>query len=160
MFFVIVAAFIMALIVTFCDFGRLLFKASDYEMYSSAGKNIKGFLYFRNIKYVNDEYSKQIVIIFDKSIGVEKDFDVLVLVPKYKFIGVPEFGSSAFKYASAGYVYQTTKKADFLISADNNTVDFDDPPIKFARFSADKIVFNCYGKLKQFGDSIIIEKKH
>ncbi len=139
---------------------------ANYRIYSDNGKAIPAKLYKRVTKtLVNDktEYVEEIIIYFDDSLinnklnrsGEEKLFKFLVIVPKFKMIGLVESPSS-FKIKDK-HICQVDDQADMFTSIINNHAFFKNPPITQSTFSEKGVVINTYGILKNFGNEIHFE---
>lgn len=140
---------------------RLLSLGSNIQMVGSNGEQIPAAIYKRILKVKigkQEETVEELVVLFDERLNIENGLDVLIIVPKYKLVGIPEGGRRMFKkVAGENYIYQVSRKADEFTQVVNNTALFDDPPIKFAHFNDKEIVFNSFQRLKKYGSNIIIK---
>lgn len=145
---------------------RKLPEVSNYSIVSNTGALIPAKLYSRVVKSTIDgkeEIVEELILCFNDTLildkqnvsGDEKLYKYLVIIPDLKLIGlVNHIGSLKEKDK---YICQTDDKADSFTSMINNRAFYDTPPIKEVSFTNKKIIFNTYGILKQFGDSIFIE---
>lgn len=145
---------------------RKLPELSNYNIVSNKGKLIPAKLYSRNVKSIIDgkeEAVDELILCFNDTLiaeklnvsGDEKLYKYLVIVPDLKMIGLVNHMKSLKEKDK--YICQTNDEADNFTSMINNRTFYSNPPIKEARFTNKKIIFNTYGILKQFGDSIVIE---
>lgn len=145
---------------------RKLPELSDYKIVSNTGQTVPAKLYSRTVNSkVNgkEQAVYELILCFNDSIvsnelnisGDEKVYKYLVIVPDLKMIGLVNKMKSLEE--KDGYVCQSDDEADNFTSMINNRTFFSNPPIKEASFNGNKIVFNSYGVLKQFGDTIIVE---
>ncbi|UWY30148.1 hypothetical protein N4T20_09445 [Flavobacterium sp. TR2] len=145
---------------------RKLPELSNYNIVSNTGTIIPAKLYSRIVKSNidgNEKIINEFILCFNDALisnklnvsGDEKLYKYLVIVPDLKVIGLVNHAKSLKEKDI--YICQTDDKADSFTSMINNRTFYSNPPIKEASFTREKIVFNTYGILKQFGDSIIIE---
>lgn len=147
---------------------RSLPELEEYRIVSDIGKPIPAKLYRRTITAKLDGIEKdinEIIICFNDTLvnnklnisNKQRLSKFLVVIPDLKMIGLlnnPD-SFSIKKHC----ICQKDKIADTFTSMINNHTFYNDPPIKKADFVDGKIVFNSYGVLKQFGNSIVIETK-
>lgn len=139
---------------------RTLPETSDYKIISNTGARIPAKLYLRTKRM-----KKEIIICFDDTLvsnelnisGDEKLDKYLVIASDLKIIGLVDHTTSFIVKDKC--ICQTEEEADYFTSMINNYSFYKNPPIKEATFSDKKIVFNTYGILKKYGDSIIVEKR-
>lgn len=139
-------------------------KLNDYKIVSNTGTPIPAILYSSKVKYTENSNVNKIIVCFDDSLLTDSNnllkdhklYKYLVVVPQLKMIGYPE-KIKTFRLEEENLI-QTGHDADQFTSVVGNFTFFTDPPIKKASYNEDRIVFNTYGILKQYGDSIIIEK--
>ncbi len=145
---------------------RKLPELSHYRIVSNTGKIVPAKLYSRTINSkINgkEQAVNEFILCFNDSLvsnelnvsGDEKVYKYLVVVPDLKMIGLVNKMKSLEE--KDGYICQSDDEADNFTSIINNRTFFSNPPIKEANFADDKITFNTYGVLKQYGDSVIIE---
>jgi hypothetical protein len=155
----LVALFLIAIVIFF-TIGRILQVDNNVKIYGAAGNIIPSKVYARQRLIKNSkgelEEISELIVFFDEEFVDSKTLDVLVIVPKFKQIGIPQGDRNAFTRISNKIIYQKDRNVDNFTSVVNNFTYFEDPPIKYANFYNDRVVFNSYGNLKQFGDSIII----
>ena len=133
-----------------------------YSVVGSNGKAVPCGYYSKRVRTVDNSNNRDttindFVLIFDDSLKVDS-LDILVVAPAFPTIGRPEGGKRKFRRLGKWYLYQASEDADNFNLIVDNRIYFDDPPIKYARFGKDEIVFNSYSTLRQFGDSIIIKR--
>lgn len=145
---------------------RKLPELSSYRIVSNTGRSIPAKLYSRTVdakigdkEVVVDElvlgFSDSLVSDKLNDFGEDQVFKFLVIVPELKMIGLVNHMQSLEE--KDGYVCQSGDAANEFISMINNRTFFSDPPIKRASFNTDRITFNTYGVLKQYGDSVVVE---
>lgn len=128
-----------------------------YNIVNEAGEKIPATLYYRNIDVeignkIENVY--EIVVFFDEKLKMK--LNPIVVVPKYKFIGLIEGGESGFiKFENK--VFQLSQESNKFTMLDNTTY-FNDPPIKKKNFEGKLISFNSFEKLKEYGQTIILKK--
>ena len=99
------------------------------------------------------------MLVFDKKLDFKNRQlgpDVLVIYPESKRLTMPNISHEVFIKIDAKSAHQVVEHVDD-VGVVNNTVLYADPPIKQAIFYDKKVVFNTYGPLKHFGDSVICE---
>jgi hypothetical protein len=168
--FTIIIISLLTLFIIFYMFvircNRKLPELPNYNIVSNTGVLIPAKLYSRIVKSSIDGEEKVInefILCFNDTLisdklnvsGDEKLYKYLVIIPDLKIIGLVNHTKSLKEKDS--YVCQTGDEADGFTSMINNRTFYSNPPIKEASFTSKKIIFNSYGILKQFGDSIIIE---
>lgn len=134
---------------------RFLIKEKSYTIKGKDGIIIPARIFVRRVSS-NGTITKRILIFFDKEIGMNKIFDVIVILPEYKMIGIPEKGINGYLKLSDEYIYQKSLQSDNFTSILNNYSFFKDSPIKFAKFQYNEISFNSFDKLKKYGDILTI----
>lgn len=145
---------------------RKLPEVSNYNIVSNTGMTIPAKLYSRTVKAMIDgkeENIDEFILCFNDTLisnqlnvsGDNKLYKFLVIIPNQKIIGLIN-GMDALNEKET-YVCQENDEADNFTSIINNRTFFSNPPIKEASFTDNKVIFNTYGVLKQFGESIIIE---
>ncbi|MNK74866.1 hypothetical protein D3C87_943880 [compost metagenome] len=128
-----------------------------YNIVNEAGERIPARLYYRNVDVeignkIENVY--EIVIFFDEKLKMK--LNPIVVIPKYKFIGLIEGGESGFiKFENK--VFQLSDESNNFTMLDN-PISFDDPPIKKKNFEGKLISFNSFEKLKDYGEIIILKK--
>lgn len=146
--------------------GRTLPELSSYRILSDTGVPIPAKLYSRTVDAeIGDKevVVDELILSFSDSLvsdklndsNREKVYKFLVIVPDLKMIGLVNHMKSLEE--REGYVCQSGDAANEFTSMINNRTAFSDPPIKKASFKTDKITFNTYGVLKQYGNSVVIE---
>jgi hypothetical protein len=156
------AMFFLVTIIIFsrCKGGKIICKATDYKIYSNSGKIIPADLYIesRRKNKVNSYDILSYLVVFGDSIGFRSqgEPDVLIIYPNEKILAEPNLYRGSFTRVDDNCLWQPSKNVE---SRDivNNKALYSDPPIKFSGFDGRKIVFNTYGPLRQYGDSITIE---
>lgn len=147
---------------------RKLPELSNYTIVSNNGKKVPAKLYSRTVSSIvngKEQVVYELLLCFNDAIisnslnisGDEKVYKYLVIVPNLKMIGLVNKMNALEE--KDGYLCQLDDEADYFTSIINNQTFFNNPPIKEINFTDNKIVFNTYGILKQFGKSIIIETK-
>ncbi|NRF39336.1 hypothetical protein [Pedobacter foliorum] len=145
---------------------RKLPELSNYSIVSNTGALIPAKLYSRVVKRTTDgkeEIIDELILCFNDTLisdkqnvsGDEKLYKYLVLIPDLKIIGLVNHINSLKEKDK--YIWQTDDEADSFTSMINNRTFYSNPPIKAASFSNKKIIFNTYGILKRFGNSLVIE---
>lgn len=145
---------------------RKLPEVSNYSIVSNRGLSIPAKLFSRNVKSkLNDkeEVINEFILCFNDTLisdvsnisGDEKLYKYLVIVPDLKIIGLVNSMNSLKE--KDNYICQVDAEADNFTSMINNNTFFSNPPIKEASFTNKKIIFNTYGVLKIFGESIVID---
>lgn len=160
--------FIIAfLIYIFCfKCHRKLPELCNYTIVSNTGATIPAKLYLRNVKSIlsgKEQNIEEFILCFSDTIisnplnisGDDKLYKFLVIVPNQKIIGLVNHMNDLKEKDK--YICQASDEADTFTSIINNNTFFSNPPITRASFSNKKVVFNTYGVLKQFGESISIE---
>lgn len=138
----------------------------NYKIFGSNGQRIPAKLYFRKSESNKNNKSliiKELVLVFDDSIiksqlnkeGESKLHKYLLFIPSEKIIGLIN-NSNSFE-VKEDCICQNSENADIFTSIINNRSFFNDPPIKKAVFSKNKIIFNSFGILIGFGNEITIE---
>ncbi|MBF4517861.1 hypothetical protein IRZ71_15960 [Flavobacterium sp. ANB] len=127
-----------------------------YNIVNEANEKIPATLYYRNIDVkVGDKIENvyEIVIFFDKELKMK--FNPIVVVPKYKLIGLIEDGERGFvKFGNKVFQLSDDSNKFTLL---NNSAFFDDPPIKKINFEEKSITFNSFEGLKKYGKTIVIK---
>ena len=147
-------------------YNKKLPELPSYQIVSNTGQSIPAKLYLRTVKAKfgnNDQEMDQFILCFDDSLvlnelnasGDEKVYKFLVISPELKMIGL--INNMKTLEEREGYIYQSGHEADHFTSIINNFTFFSNPPIKEATITENKITFNTFGLLKQYGDKIIIE---
>ena len=130
----------------------------SYTVVNENNKKIPATLYYRNVDVEvgsKMENVYEIVIVFDKEL--EMKINPVVIVPKYKLIGLVEGGEKGFiKFGNK--VFQLSDKSNKFTMLDN-AIFFDDPPIKKMHFDEKTIIFNSFEGLKKYGQIIMLKKK-
>jgi hypothetical protein len=156
-FFTLLTFVVAMMIFIYCS-GRVLKVNNNAKVFGANGKEIhcRVFNRYRTVKNSNEEDQKikELILLFDHE--MDGNMNVFVINPDFKLIGLPEGGGSSFTGLGNSILYQHTQRADVITSLVNNVTYFDDPYIKYANFYNHKVVFNSFGRLKQYGDSIII----
>lgn len=137
--------------------GFFLTPASNYTIVNVNGEKIPARLYNRNVEVkIGDKMQNvdEIVIFFDPEI--EMEYNPVVLIPKYKLMGLIEGGDGGF-IKLGNKVFQISQQSNKFITLDNKTF-FDDPPIKSISFEENEVTFNSFEGLKKYGPTIIIKK--
>jgi len=156
---IIFIAFILitAFAYLYCKDARILNIEKEYNIVNEADKEIPGALYCRNADVeIGDRIENvyEIVIFFDEKLKMK--LNPIVVIPKYKFIGLIEGGESGFiKFGSK--VFQLSDESNKFTMLDNTTY-FNDPPIKKKNFEGKLISFNSFEKLKDYGQTVILKK--
>lgn len=136
-----------------------------YSVLSDNGTQIPAKLYSREVISImdgNEVSLKEIILCFDDSLvhnklnakGDEKLYKFLVIIPQYKTIGLINNINSI--KVREGYLCQSSDDANKFTSIIDNRTFYKNPPIKEAQFEDKRVIFNTYGILREFGNSIII----
>jgi hypothetical protein len=128
-----------------------------YTIINETNDKVPGTIYYRNVD-VNiggkTENVYELVIFFDKELKMK--LNPIIVVPKYKLIGVVEGGERGFiKFGNK--IFQLSDESNKFTLL-NNTTFFDDPPIKKMSFEEESITFNSFEGLKKYGQTIILKK--
>lgn len=148
---------------------RTLPEITNYKIVSDLGIVIPAKLYSREVKTTvkgKEKVIHEIVIHFNDSLidnksnlsSQQRVSKFLLIIPELQMIGLMNKPTKSFKIKK-DCICQTDKSADTFKSIVNNYALYSDPLIKRASFTNNKITFNTFGILKQFGDSIVIEIK-
>ncbi|QFG52476.1 hypothetical protein [Chryseobacterium sp.] len=134
----------------------LLVKEENYAIVNETNRKIPATFYSKNV--VVDIGGKaesvyEILIFFDE----EQELNPIVIIPKYKLIGLVEGGRRGFIKFGSNVLQLSDDSNKFNML--NDTAFFDDPPIKQMRFDHDYIVFNTFKGLKKYGATIILRKQ-
>ncbi|MDF0720092.1 hypothetical protein P0M11_08780 [Kaistella sp. PBT33-4] len=134
----------------------LLVKEENYAIVNETNRKIPATFYSKNV--VVDVGGKaesvyEILIFFDE----EQELNPIVIIPKYKLIGLVEGGRRGFIKFGSNVLQLSDDSNKFNML--NDTAFFDDPPIKQMRFDHDYIVFNTFKGLKKYGATIILRKQ-
>lgn len=160
----LIIAFISYILFFRCS--RKLPEFSNYTIVSNRGAVIPAKLYLRNKKSMvngNEKKIEEFILSFSDSLinndlnlsGDDKLYKFLVVVPNQKIIGLVNDMNALTEKDKC--ICQANDDADSFTSIINNRTFFNKPPITNASFTNKKVVFNTYGILKQFGESIIVE---
>ena len=130
----------------------------NYTIVNENKKKIPAKLYYRNVDVEvggKKENVYEIVVFFDKEFKMK--LSPIVVIPKYRLIGVIEGGERGFiKFENK--VFQLSEESNKFTSLDNSTF-FDNPPITEKRFEKDTIIFNSFEELKKHGKKVLLIKK-
>ncbi len=130
-------------------------KEENYAIVNETNRKIPATFYSKNVfVYVGGKAENvyEILIFFDE----EQKLNPIVIIPKYKLIGVVEGGRRGFiKFGSN--VLQLSDDTNKFIMLNDATL-FDEPPIKNIRFEQGIILFNSFNGLKKYGPSLIMKK--
>lgn len=140
--------------------GKTVHRAKGYSIVSDKGIAIPASLYVGDTMKLNEKSvaNSTYILVLDSSLNSTKEhmmLEVLVIYPESKFLAQSSLCSESFTRINDTSSYQRYKILD-EVGIVNNTALYSDPPIKYANFYNKKLVFNTYGTLKQFGDSIIV----
>ncbi len=140
--------------------GKVIKRALGYTVSSNLGLVVPASLFIEDSTKSKDDsiFSPVYVLVFDTSLSLlDSTFfpDVLVIHPKGKYLMMSWLSNNSFIPIDAKKAYQKDKILDEE-GVVNNTVEFSNPPIKSTFFYKNKVVFNTYGPLKKWGDSIIV----
>lgn len=131
----------------------------SYTIVNETNEKIPGTIYYRNVD-VNiggkNENVCELLIFFDKELKMK--FNPIVVVPKYKLIGVVEDGEKGFIKFGNNFYQLSDKSNKFTLL--NDTTFFDNPPIKKISFEENSITFNSFEELKKYGQTIILKKSN
>ncbi|MDV7697663.1 hypothetical protein N6B72_12100 [Chryseobacterium soli] len=155
---IIVFILIFAFAYFFLKDARILKLEESYAIVNEIDRKIPATLYYRNVDVEvggKMENVYEILIFFDKEVEIK--FNPIVVVPKYKLIGVAEGGERGFiKFGDD--VLQLSKDSNNFTTLDN-TVFFDNPPIKEIKIEENSITFNSFESLIKYGKYIILKKQ-
>ena len=133
----------------------LLVKEENYAIVNETNRKIPATFYSKNV--VVDIGGKaesvyEILIFFDE----EQELNPIVIIPKYKLIGLVEGGRRGFIKFGSNVLQLSDDSNKFIML--NDATFFDEPPIKNIRFEDDYIVFNTFKGLKKYGPTLIMKK--
>ena len=134
----------------------LLVKEENYAIVNETNRKIPATFYSKNVVVEvggKAESVYEILIFFDE----EQELNPIVIIPKYKLIGLVEGGRRGFIKFGSNVLQLSDDSNKFNML--NDTAFFDDPPIKQMRFDHDYIVFNTFKGLKKYGATIILRKQ-
>lgn len=154
----IMAVVLSILIIVIIQRGAFLKYEKSYTLTNEHGKAIPSKIFSRKIQTKTNgkkESVYEILIFFDDNKNM-KHYNPLVIIPKYKMIGMVEGGKKEF-WLVGNKIYQLSDKSNKFTSLDN-AVFFDNPPIKEVHFLEKKITFNSFEGLKKYGQTIILKK--
>lgn len=140
--------------------GKTVHRAKGYSIVSNKGIAIPASLYAGDTMKLNEKsaVNATYILVLDTCLDFKNEHimpEVLVIYPESKFLAQSSLCSESFTRINDTSSHQRYKILD-EVGIVNNTVLYSNPPIKYANFYNKKLVFNTYGTLKQFGDSIII----
>ncbi|MDP5199866.1 hypothetical protein [Flavobacterium sp. DG2-3] len=136
---------------------KALKEEETYILVSETGKKIQATLFYRNVDVEvgqKIENVQEILIFFSKE--AEMKFNPIIVVPKFKMIGVIEGGESGF-LKLGNKVFQLSEQSNKFTALDNNTY-FDNAPVEKINFSEQSISFNSFGGLRKYGEVIMLKK--
>lgn len=128
-----------------------------YILVNEEGKKLPGTIYYRKVNEQvgqKTENVHEILIFFSKE--AEMKFNPIIVVPKFKMIGVIEGGESGF-LKLGNKVFQLSEQSNKFTTLDNNTY-FDNAPVEKINFSKQSISFNSFGGLRKYGEVIMLKK--
>ena len=147
---------VLVLIFYLIQRGTFLKLENKYILTNENGKVIPAKVYSRTIQSKingNEESIYEILVFFDESQNMGK-YNPILLVPKYKMIGMIEKGKSGFIFFG-NKVFQKSEKSNKFTTLDNTTF-FDNPPVNRINFEEKIITFNSFEGLKKYGQNIIL----
>ena len=145
---------------------KKLRELANYKVTSNTGSVVPAKLYSRFVQSTvngKNKRIKELILSFDDNIvsdkanisGDKKLYKYLLIIPEFKMIGLVDHAGSLVE--KEHYLCQYDDKANNFTSIINNKFFFAAPPVTKADFKNSVVVFNTYGILKKFGDSIIVE---
>ncbi|EKB60679.1 hypothetical protein HMPREF9700_00174 [Bergeyella zoohelcum CCUG 30536] len=153
--------FVLLLLVIFIIYsifkGGVLKRETRYLITNEWNEPIPAKVYSRIVKSeINGEKEEiyQILIFFDN----KNTYNPVLIIPKYSVIGIVEGGRGEF-WNFNGIMFQKSKKSNEYTSLTNILVFDDSPPIVYISFETNKIIFNTFGNLTEYGQKIILNKR-
>jgi hypothetical protein len=145
--------------------------APGYTISGSSGKKIPADIFIKTVTDDEDEKGSsrevdELIISFDDSLVEnqpedskdEKLYKYIIIVPSEKLMGLS--GDQNGFYILGEKLIQTHELATTFKPMVGNTAYYTNPPVKFATYVNNKVVFNSFGPLSRYGDSIVIEKNN
>jgi len=147
---ILIVISLILLISVLMFFNKLLKSNNSYVLKNEKGQIIDANLYTRWNKINESVKVEELVLYFNGITTYEK---ILIIVPTKKLLGLPEGGENSFLKISKYFLIQFHKGKKF--TPINNSIE---ELISQYYFSNEVISFNTFGKLKKYGNKIIIEK--
>ena len=156
---ILIISFVSIVSIFIFQDSKMLKPTTNYSIVSDLGKNIPARIYSRidTIGVGNKKENVfELVIFFNKELKME--INPIVVVPRYKIIGVPQGRESDF-IRFGNKIIQISSESNIITLLNNNFYYEDNPPITMQTFEEAKISFNSFDNLKKYEKNIIIIKK-
>jgi hypothetical protein len=148
---------IFLLVILCCvQYFTILKPENTFSLTNSNGKSIPAKIYSRIVESEIDNKKEsvyQILIFFDER--ENNKFNPILLIPKYKMIGIVEGGKDEFIFFG-NKVLQKSRTSNKFNLLTNSTFFDNAPPIFSIVFEEKKITFNSFEGLEKYGQSITL----